>query len=108
MVKYALVILGFLVIQTSASANGACILDGKLAGTNAGYRYAVAHINGLINTDEAFKVFENSGNVSKPALNKPQALGQFTGQLTNLELTAKGFECAALAVRPNKNFPIDH
>ena len=89
------------------SARAACILGGGLAGRNAAYLYAVAHVNGLINADEAFRISKKAGQLSEPALNKPQALASFTEQLTTLELTAKGFECAALAVRPQKKFPLD-
>jgi hypothetical protein len=84
----------------AVSANAACIVGGGLAGQDTAYRYAVAHINGLMNADDAFSRMDKISSILK----KPDALASVSESLTNFELAAKSFECAAKVIGSQKNF----
>lgn len=109
MKKFPIAVFSFVLLYgLETSSNAACILTGGLAGQNIAYRYAIAHINGLLNADDALnRMNQVSGILQRPSQDQPSHLAGFTEALTNLELAARGFECAALAVRPQEQFPLD-
>ncbi len=98
--RMLIVVIYTLTLGDILLADAACLLPGGIAGSNAGYQYAVAHINGLIYADMA------TDKLDPPKGKLSAGPGGLSEQLTNTHLAASNFECAAREVKRHEKITL--
>lgn len=89
-------------------ASAACLRSGGFAGQNIAYRYGIAFLDSLLNADDGLNRTGNASRIlQQPARYPSTVLADLTEALKEIELAARSFECAALAIRPQEQFPTD-